>query len=192
MKKLILLFGILLMFGVCYAVECPFGEVNCEGKCGMFVDENNNGICDLSESPEEDLIGEKQSGVVDTLTGNVSGKQTQTRTRGTEYYLISLTLILCALYALTYFLTKKGTLAMVTHRKVWNIILLLSFVVCGLTGMIIAMNLDLGLGISVPFNLSFWHYESGIVMTVVSVFHTLWHTSYYKAIFTGGKKRKQD
>jgi len=36
-------------------VRCPFGLVNdpYPGRCGRYVDENNNGICDLSE-PSED------------------------------------------------------------------------------------------------------------------------------------------
>ena len=31
--------------------ECPYGEVNdpYPGKCGRYIDENDNGICDNSE-----------------------------------------------------------------------------------------------------------------------------------------------
>ncbi len=33
-------------------VDCPFGEINdpYPGKCGLYVDVNNNQLCDLSET----------------------------------------------------------------------------------------------------------------------------------------------
>lgn len=63
-KKIIfsLLILILIPVTVLGWDDCPRGEVLCEGKCGQFVDTDNDGICDHSQPAPED----SNTGILDT------------------------------------------------------------------------------------------------------------------------------
>lgn len=97
----------------------------------------------------------------------------------TKYNLITITLITIILYFITYTLAKLGKMTMIMHRKIWNWILLLSFIATTLFALIWILNVDYRLGISLGLNTSFWHIETGIVMIIVSLFHAWWHVKYY-------------
>ncbi|MBP6891784.1 DUF4405 domain-containing protein [Candidatus Shapirobacteria bacterium] len=62
------------------------------------------------------------------------------------------------------------------NRKIINIILLLSFVVCGTTGMLIFFSPKF-------YGLSKSHTVAGVVMTVTGLIHLILHWKYYKNIW---------
>ncbi len=101
-----------------------------------------------------------------------------------SYHTILIGLIIIGLYSLTWALAKFKKIKLVSHRKLWNILLLLSFLVSGLLGILLAVLLDLNLSIAWYRSFLWLHVEFGIVMGVIAVFHFLWHSRYYLKIFS--------
>jgi len=148
------------------AVDCPFGLINdtYPGDCARYIDTNGDGICDLSQDIQP----------TQTTTENTS-----TNIFSEKYPFISVILVSLIFYFTTFILSKKGKISVLTHRRIWNILLLISFIWCALTSIIFILNLNYGLTLGQMQTLTFWHIETGIVMII----HIIWHTSYYKNIF---------
>jgi len=100
---------------------------------------------------------------------------------GRQYNLVPIAIGLFALYLFTYGLTKTKHLSLAGQRKIWNILLTISFAVVGLTGLLTTLRLDLRWNVSLPDSF-FWHVEFGLAMIVIAVFHALWHWRYYLAL----------
>jgi hypothetical protein len=105
-----------------------------------------------------------------------------------DYYLLPLSFTLIALYVSSLTLVRMGSISMPFHRKAWNLTLLLTFVVCGATGLLIAVRLDLKWDVPYMALLSFWHNETGITMTLIAAFHAFAHWRYYAGML--GPKEK--
>ena len=75
-----------------------------------------------------------------------------------------------ALYCLTWLLSAIKIIASLMHRKIWNVVLLISALISCWLGLILTMNLDLGTDISLPVNTLFWHVEAGIALGIVGIF----------------------
>jgi hypothetical protein len=60
--------------------------------------------------------------------------------------------------------------------------LTLAFLVSGLLGILLVVRINYGPAIQLPFNILFWHVEFGIAMTLISIFHIIWHWQYFKGI----------
>lgn len=100
--------------------------------------------------------------------------------RGKEpSYLLEISIVMTLLYILSLAMVKKEVLSAVTNKKIWNVVLLISFLVVLVTSLAMLLRTDYGLSMSNTINYSYWHIEAGIVMMLVSVFHTLWHADYY-------------
>jgi hypothetical protein len=88
-------------------------------------------------------------------------------------------LIAAFLYALTWVLSRKKVIRHQLHRKIWNIILLVSAAISALLGLFLTLNLEFDLNITLPVNMLFWHVEASIVMGIILVFHIIWHWKYF-------------
>jgi len=99
--------------------------------------------------------------------------------RGASYNIIPLLAALSAAYAITAILSRKRVINVFIHRKIWNIVLLLSFSVSGILGIIMAIRI--GSGIDMPFysSIVYWHTETGILLAISGMFHVAWHWRYY-------------
>lgn len=159
--------------------DCPRGEVNCPapGECSRYVDIDNDKICDRSQLAPENRIGE-----IDNPQTTKEGGSDLTTTKQTTmtYHLVPISLILILLYFVTHILSKKKIISVVNHRKIWNILLLATFLISGLLGILLIIEINFGVNFSLPFNMLFWHVEVGIAMFVISIFHTFWHWAYFK------------
>lgn len=87
------------------------------------------------------------------------------------------------MYIISHILLKKKIINIVNHRKIWNILLLITFLISGILGILLVIRINFDTIIPLPFNILFWHVEAGIAMTVISVFHILEHLAYFKNIF---------
>lgn len=96
-----------------------------------------------------------------------------------SYYFVPVFLGLSILYALTWLLANKKFIKTITHRKIWNLVLLISMVISVLLGLFLILNIDLNFGITLPFNMLFWHVESGIALGAIGAFHIFWHWRYF-------------
>jgi len=84
------------------------------------------------------------------------------------------------LYTLSYFITKTKYLKFLTHRRIWNLLLLLSFIVAGTIGVFMAFVYSFELNMDIPYVLLQIHVGFGIVWFIVATFHFIWHITYFK------------
>lgn len=94
------------------------------------------------------------------------------------------------LYLLTGLLAKSGRIRTATHRKIWNLVLLLAFLGSCLIGLLLTAQINYGFWPRAMGTLEFWHVELGIAMAAIALFHAAWHLPYYRSLFrksSGGK-----
>ena len=187
--RLSFLIAIILIFlslnlNVCAWENCPFGEVNesYPGTCGRYIDTDNDNICDLSQpSPEDrEKIKEENNNEINSSINSIA--QTKSNS-GINYYFVPIAVILFIIYLTTLFLSRKKKIKLSKHRKIWNFILLITFLISGTFGLILAIIISYGIRLSFYSDLLFWHVEMGISMAIISIFHILWHLKYFKKMF---------
>jgi hypothetical protein len=98
----------------------------------------------------------------------------------THYNISPIAIAFFLVYAVSFVLHKTKRIRLATHRKVWNVLLAATFLITGIFGLILTIQLDYPLPFTIPFDLLFWHVEAGAVMTFISLFHLGWHFKYYR------------
>lgn len=106
------------------------------------------------------------------------------------YNLVPVILVLVIIYLFTYILVKENIITLLTHRRIWNVLLLVSFLILGILGLLLVVRVNYGWSLALPFNILYWHVEAGIVMVVITMFHIAWHWRYYTCIFKSKNKCK--
>ena len=183
MKKIVFVLLLILIPAITLAWDdCPYNKTDCPrpGICNKYIDTDNDKICDRSQpAPKNrniEIINAQETNDKNLIINNKQNKMT--------YHLVPISLILILLYFITHILSKKKIISVVNHRKIWNVLLLVSFLVSGILGILLVIEINFGIRISSPFNILFWHVETGITMFAISIFHTLWHWAYFKNLFT--------
>jgi len=161
--------------------DCPLNETDCSypGDCNRYIDTDNDKICDHSQPAPEDRIEEISSAEVvkENINNPINNKRNKM-----VYHLVPISLILIIIYLFTHILSKKKIISVVYHRKIWNILLLISFLISGILGILLIIEINFGAKFSLPFNILFWHVEVGIAMFAISMFHIFWHWAYFKNV----------
>lgn len=103
------------------------------------------------------------------------------------YLLIPVILLSIILYSISFILFKTGIIVKVVHRKIWNSLLLVTFLVTALLGILLVVQINYKLEWSIIKTILKWHVNFGIGMSFVAIIHVIWHFSYYLKIF-----RKED
>jgi hypothetical protein len=181
-------------------LDCPFENINdpYPGLCNRYTDTDGNEICDHSEPQPADrqeqvagqVIGEAAS--VDTDAINKIIMETAPtdlsvdevlRSRSNAYiqqYMWGV-YIPIACYFVYWYLVEKAQLkkphAFFTQkvfRLFWNIVLLVSFLVAGVTGILML--------VSPSRDISIIHNYAGLVMFVVAVMHIIVRWHYFKIL----------
>jgi len=98
----------------------------------------------------------------------------------TQYNVSPIAILFFLVYGISFVLHKTKRIRLAAHRKVWNVLLAATFLITGIFGLILTIQLDYELPFTIPFNLLFWHVEAGVAMTLISLFHMGWHFNYYK------------
>ncbi|MCE5255082.1 MAG: hypothetical protein LLG45_12920 [Actinomycetia bacterium] len=98
----------------------------------------------------------------------------------THYMVSPIAVAFFLVYGASFILYKTKRIRLSTHRKIWNALLAVTFLVTGVFGLLLTIQLDYELPFKIPFDLLFWHVEAGIVMTLISLFHLGWHFNYYR------------
>ncbi|MFO7722097.1 MAG: hypothetical protein R6V49_02640 [Bacteroidales bacterium] len=96
------------------------------------------------------------------------------------YDLILVTVVTLLLYFTTLLLYRENIIKRVHHRKIWNLLLLLTFLVSCLFGLFLVIQINYHVAMSAYGTLLYWHVEIGIAMTLIAVIHILWHFTYFK------------
>jgi hypothetical protein len=107
----------------------------------------------------------------------------------THYLVSPIALGFFLIYGASFFLYKTRRIRIATHRKIWNVLLLGTFLVTGIFGVILTIQLDYPLPFTMPIDLLFWHVEAGIAMTLISLFHMGWHFNYYKNVVRNARAK---
>jgi len=129
----------------------------------------------LSLSP---FANEEQTAEPIVQNNNVNETKTESKFKE-RYPFLLLAIIIVGIYIASYISAKKKIISMLNHKKFWNYLLLISFLVTGISGIYLVLKINYGWIINFPFNVLYWHVEFGIVMSFITVFHILWHMYYF-------------
>lgn len=91
--------------------------------------------------------------------------------------MLTIVISIATLYIFSAILVKTKVYSLTTHRLIWNVVLLVTFVVTAYTA--IEWYLKFEAGIKGRSDVRRDHIEWGFAMIAVSFFHTLWHVKYF-------------
>jgi len=117
--------------------------------------------------------------VATALKNDVQVVVTQQEKTKSIYRSLTVAIITIILYLTTWLLSYKEKISKILHRKIWNWLLLITFIPVFLTSLFWLLRVDYGIIVGLPLNITFWHVEFGIVMILISIFHIIWHVRYY-------------
>lgn len=166
--------GLLIFPSLVAAQECPLGRVNdpAPGACGLYLDQDKNSICDLSES-EKTTCDNQLSKTDSVFVEEVNSL------KPVDHRLGLITIVLLIAYFISLFLLNQKKISIIKHRKIWNWLLLIFFIPTAITSIALALIIEFGWQIKFPVDLSYWHFVFGWAFLVVSFFHIFWHLRYY-------------
>jgi spermidine synthase len=101
------------------------------------------------------------------------------------YALLPIGIITLLIYLLSLILSRLSIIQTKSHRQFWNILLLITFLSTAMMGLVLAVQVNYKLNIPFIKELLKWHVNFGIGMTMVAVFHFLWHLDYYIKLLKG-------
>ena len=107
---------------------------------------------------------------------------TTTKTR-VPYLIVPILIVSTILYIASYVLAKKQVFKLKYHLKLWNYLLLISFLVSGGLGILLVFRINYGWFSKMPFNMLYWHVEFGIAMAIFSIFHIIWYMPIFRKFF---------
>ena len=179
-KQVLTLF-VLIAFSLNLQAQCPLAKKNCTGDCGRFIDKNSDGYCDLGVVEIETQTPMQTDTIPSVITKKDVTEHTTMQKRKTKpYHLIPISLITTALYLISTCFMRLKKIKKATHRKIWNTVLLISFLVSGLLGFFLIVQINYDVAMSYFATFLFWHVEVGIILVIVAMIHAFWHLDYYK------------
>jgi len=95
------------------------------------------------------------------------------------YLFIPLAIIILLLYSFSLILVKFDIWSRSSNRKLWNTILLFTFLVTAIIGLLLVIKVNYKLEWNAFEKLLAWHVDFGIAMSFVATFHLIWHFSYF-------------
>lgn len=190
MKKLyvVLLIVLLTPIAVYAWNDCPYGLLNdpFPGQCPRYTDTNQNNICDHSESPSSTTLNNNstnQQTSVNDSNGTVSDVQEASSVPAESYNLIPLATTTIILYLVSYLLYLEDRLKRNMFYNIWKYVLIASFILTGVTGLILVIFVNYGIQTSWNLTIDFWHAEFAIVMAVSTLLHFHLYWKQVKKIF---------
>lgn len=108
--------------------------------------------------------------------------------RKSPYDLLLISGLTLVLYAFSAILVKVNVLKKATHRKIWNVVLLVTAIVSCLSGFFLVIQINYGIAMQSMRTFRYWHVQFGIPMTIVAVIHILWHINYWKSLVHSNKR----
>lgn len=196
MKKLYVVLLIVLLTPIAaYAWnDCPYGLLNdpFPGQCPRYLDTNQNNICDHSESPSSGSVNNSstttqtnESSVNDKNNSNSSFSDIQQASSvpSQSYNLIPIATTTLILYLITYLLYLEDRLKRSIYYAIWKYVLMASFIVTGVTGLILAVSINYGIQSSWNLTIDFWHAEFAIIMAVSTLLHIHLYWKQVKRVF---------
>ena len=107
------------------------------------------------------------------------------------YHVIETGSVTILLYLLSYLLSRTGYFPTLFHKKIWNSILALSFIITAGAGLFLALQANYKWNIPFIKTMLKWHSEFGVAMSLTGFFHLIIHYSYFRKLFNQEKKNQQ-
>jgi spermidine synthase len=104
------------------------------------------------------------------------------------YAVIPVGIIAIFLYLLTFLSARLGILKLKTHRSIWNILLLITFLVTATLGLYLAIQINYKIRSPLADRILVWHVDFGIGMAMIAIFHFLSHLEYYFRLLKGNRE----
>jgi len=99
------------------------------------------------------------------------------------YHVVSTGIASIILYLISYVLFVSGFYSIQDHRRFWNALLALTFILTLAAGLLLALQITYKWNISFIKTVLKWHVECGIGMAFTGIFHFVWHISYFGYLF---------
>ncbi|EKF86685.1 DUF4405 domain-containing protein [Methanobacterium formicicum] len=196
MKKLyvVLLIVLLTPIAVYAWNDCPYGLLNdpYPGQCPRYLDTNQNNICDHSESPSSGSLNnssittqanENSANDKNSTNNSFSDIQQARSVPSQSYNLIPIATTTLILYLITYLLYLEDRLKRNIYYVIWKYVLMASFIVTGVTGLILTIFINYGIQSSWNLTIDFWHAEFAIIMAVSTLLHIHLYWKQVKRVF---------
>src|SRR5208337_4854445 len=101
----------------------------------------------------------------------------------TPYLLVQTGILTLLLYLISWLLVGLDIMPKALFRKLWNSILLITFLITGILGILLTIQINYKLEWPIVKTLLTWHVNIGIALCFTGTFHLLWHIRYYLNIF---------
>ncbi len=99
------------------------------------------------------------------------------------YHVLTTAITVIILYLVSYSLQRIGFYPVQYHRKIWNILLAVSFLFTAVAGIVLALQINYNWNIPFIKTLLKWHVEFGAGLAMTGTLHFLWHLSYFGSLF---------
>ncbi|MBN2572016.1 MAG: fused MFS/spermidine synthase [Ignavibacteriales bacterium] len=100
-----------------------------------------------------------------------------------NYFSIEIFLILIIVYFTTFILSKNKIRLIVIHRKIWNLLLLITFCLSGLLGILLVIQSNYEIIIPLNSEILIWYAHLSVSVFLIGLFHLAWHFKYFANIF---------
>ncbi|NYB51810.1 MAG: hypothetical protein HVN35_04535 [Methanobacteriaceae archaeon] len=106
------------------------------------------------------------------------------------YDLIPISITLIAAYLVSFILYQKNYMKKSTHIRLWNILILITFLISVGVGLVLLGLVEYGFALPLNQALLYWHVQFSIAMFWVALFHI---HSYWKSdnLLNSGKKKRR-
>ncbi len=129
---------------------------------------------------------------VDATVIGVNGEQLSMDAFAPQYYVSPLAIVFLLVYGASFLFYRTRLMRVATHRKIWNVLLMITFLITGIFGLILAIGISSNPPLQLPSWLLFWHVETGIVMCFISLFHLGWHAQYYAKMLVPRRRGRRE
>lgn len=107
------------------------------------------------------------------------------------YNLLAVGIPCVLLYLVSWIISRRRRLITpATHRKIWNVILLATFLVSCILGLLLTIFINYNIQSGWFLKFLHWHVDFGIAMTLIAIFHVLWHLRYFLCLFKKANKNQ--
>ncbi len=127
--------------------------------------ENNGAFIDTIQTENEiDSTTTDTASVENSNNVDKPDKSVQSPPGRRPYTLLFITALVFGLYFLTYILSRTKALRKCNHRRIWNILLALTFLGSGVLGIVLVIQLNYYIWMGIYREFLYWHVEFGIAM----------------------------
>jgi len=105
----------------------------------------------------------------------------------TPYSILTISALCLLFYGVSLLLTRFKVISYAGQRKFWNTLLLISILIAGGLGLLLATTVNFKINLPVTDSLLVWHVDFGIALVLIAVFHFSWHFRYYRFLISSSQ-----